>query len=66
MRVTRLRDKGTKKNFNCQGSKPNTAPKYKKTLTTMLPQNLTTDVMTPVIRIIYNDVITGKMADKKN
>ena len=22
--------------------------------------------MTPVIRIIYNDVITGKMADKKN
>ena len=32
----------------------------------MLPQNLTSDVMTPVIRIIYNDVITGKMADKKN
>jgi len=32
----------------------------------MLPQNLTTDVMTPVIRIIYNDVITGKIADKKN
>ena len=31
----------------------------------MLPQNSTTDVMTPVIRIIYNDVITGKMADKK-
>ena len=32
----------------------------------MLPQILTTDVMTPVIRIIYNDVITGKMTDKKN
>ena len=28
----------------------------------MLPQNLTTDVLTPVIRIIYNNVITGKMA----
>ena len=32
----------------------------------MLPQNSTTDVMTPVIRIIYNDVITRKMANKKN
>ena len=32
----------------------------------MLPQNLTTNIMTPVMRIIYNDVITGKMADKKN
>ena len=32
----------------------------------MLLQNLTTDVMTPVIRIIYNEVITGKMVDKKN
>ena len=31
----------------------------------MLPQNLTTDVMTPVIRIIYVDVITWKMADKR-
>ena len=30
----------------------------------MLPQNLTTNVMTPVIRIIYNDVITGKITDK--
>ena len=30
----------------------------------MLPQNLTTNVMTSVIRIIYNDVITGKMTDK--
>ena len=30
----------------------------------MLPQNLTTNVMTPVIRIIYNDVITSKMTDK--
>ena len=31
----------------------------------MLPQIFTTNVMTPVIRIIYNDV-TGKMTDKKN
>ena len=30
----------------------------------MLSQNLTTNVMTPVIRIIYNHVITGKMTDK--
>ena len=46
---------------------PNPTPllNIKKVLT-MLPQNLTSDVMTPVIRIIYNDVITGKMADKKN
>ena len=32
----------------------------------MLSQKLTTDVMTPVIKIIYSDVITGKMTDKKN
>ena len=31
----------------------------------MLPQYLTNDLMTPVIRIIYVDVITGKMADKR-
>ena len=31
----------------------------------MLPQNLTTDVMTPVIGIIYVDVITRKTADKR-
>ena len=31
----------------------------------MLPQNLTTDVMMPMIGIIYVDVITGKMADKR-
>ena len=31
----------------------------------MLPQKLTNDVMTPVIIIIYVDVITGKMADKR-
>ena len=63
-KATRLQDKGTNKNFKRQSSKPNTAPKYKKILTTMLPQNLTTNVMTPVIRIMYNDVITGKMTDK--
>ena len=45
---------------------PNLTPllNIKKILTTMLLQNLTTNVMTPVIRIIYNDVITGKMTDK--
>ena len=31
----------------------------------MLPQKLTTDVMTPVIRIIYVDEVTAKMADKR-
>ena len=31
----------------------------------MLPQNLTTEVMTPVIGIIYVDGITGKTADKR-
>ena len=32
----------------------------------MLPQDLASDVMTPVIGIIYVDVITGKMTDEKN
>ena len=64
-KATRLQDNGTNKNFKRQSSKPNTALKCKKKiLTTMLPQNLTTNVMTPVIRIIYNDVITSKMTDK--
>ena len=67
MRVTRLQDKGILRKIS-SAKVPNLTAllNIKKILTTMLPQNSTTDVMTPVIRIIYNDVITAKMANKKN